>query len=55
MASQSASRFGWSPAQELALYLIHGLLHLCGYDDGTEPERRLMRRRERAILKLLGD
>jgi probable rRNA maturation factor len=34
---------------------VHGLLHLCGYDDQTESERRLMRKRERAILKLLGD
>ncbi|HEX4073376.1 MAG TPA: rRNA maturation RNase YbeY [Planctomycetaceae bacterium] len=55
MAVQSASQFDWSPAEELTLYLVHGLLHLCGYDDLTEPERRLMRRRERAILKLLGD
>jgi probable rRNA maturation factor len=55
MAVQSAPRFDWSPFDELTLYLVHGLLHLCGYDDLTEPERRLMRRRERAILKLLGD
>ncbi|HLJ09655.1 MAG TPA: rRNA maturation RNase YbeY [Planctomycetaceae bacterium] len=32
--------------QELALYLVHGLLHLCGYDDTTPREKRLMRRRE---------
>ncbi len=55
MAVRSAPRFDWSPAEELTLYLVHGLLHLCGYDDLTEPERRLMRRRERTILKLLGD
>jgi probable rRNA maturation factor len=55
MATQSAAGFGWSASQELKLYLVHGLLHLCGYDDGTETERRLMRRRERSILKLVGD
>jgi probable rRNA maturation factor len=55
MAAQSAVRFGWSASQELELYLVHGLLHLCGYDDGTDLERRLMRRRERSILKLAGD
>ena len=55
MALQSAPRFGWSAAEELALYLVHGLLHLCGYDDGSDSERRLMRKRERAILNLLGD
>lgn len=55
MATQSAVGFGWSTARELELYLVHGLLHLCGYDDGTGTERRLMRRRERSILKLVGD
>jgi len=55
MATQSAVGFGWSAARELELYLVHGLLHLCGYDDGTGTERRLMRRRERSILKLVGD
>ena len=54
MAVQSAPRFGLSASDELALYLVHGLLHLCGYDDLTDVERRLMRKRERAILKLLG-
>lgn len=55
MAVQTALRFGWSAQKELELYLIHGLLHLCGYDDGTVSQRRLMRRRERSILKLIGD
>jgi probable rRNA maturation factor len=55
MAAQTAVRFGWSASQELELYLVHGLLHLCGYDDGTDSERRLMRRRERSILRSLGD
>jgi probable rRNA maturation factor len=36
---------------ELALYLVHGLLHLCGYDDLTAKEKRLMRRREAEILQ----
>jgi len=53
MALKSAPRFGWTAAEELSLYLIHGLLHLCGYDDGTDSERRLMQKRERAILNLL--
>jgi len=35
---------------ELALYIVHGLLHLCGYDDHGESERQLMRSREREIL-----
>ncbi len=54
MAGQMAGRFGWSARDELTLYLVHGLLHLCGYDDLTPPERRIMRGRERAILAELG-
>jgi probable rRNA maturation factor len=55
MALQSASKFGWSGIDELTLYLVHGLLHLCGYDDVAASERRLMRKREQEILQLLGD
>jgi len=54
MALQSAPRFGWSASEELTLYLVHGLLHLCGYDDLTDAERRVMRNREREVLSLLG-
>jgi probable rRNA maturation factor len=39
---------------ELALYVIHGLLHLCGYDDHSEKERKEMRERERHYLRELG-
>jgi probable rRNA maturation factor len=54
MALESAPRFGWSAPEELTLYLVHGLLHLCGYDDLTDVERRVMRNREREMLSLLG-
>ncbi len=39
---------------ELALYALHGLLHLLGYDDGTPVQRRRMREREREILAAFG-
>ena len=54
MAAQRAPRFGWSAREELTLYLVHGLLHLCEYDDQTPRERRVMREREQAILAELG-
>lgn len=54
MALDTAGRFGWGPKDELALYLVHGVLHLCGYDDRTDRQRRTMRGRERAMLTLLG-
>ena len=43
-----------APQTELTLYLIHGLLHLCGYDDRTVNDRELMQSREKAILALWG-
>ncbi|MBW3540749.1 MAG: rRNA maturation RNase YbeY [Planctomycetes bacterium] len=53
-AHRRAPEFGWDHGDELALYLVHGLLHLAGYDD-LEPEARLeMRHREREILSLCG-
>ncbi len=39
-----------APWSELALYVVHGLLHLCGQDDQSEEDRGAMRRREHEIL-----
>jgi probable rRNA maturation factor len=39
---------------ELALYVIHGLLHLCGFDDKTNRGAAAMRERERHYLRQLG-
>jgi probable rRNA maturation factor len=51
MACETAARLSWSPHDELVLYVVHGLLHLCGYDDQSDEERSLMRARERATLR----
>ncbi len=40
-----------SPEAELELYVVHGLLHLLGYDDSTPAEARAMRRREIELLR----
>ncbi len=50
MALQTAHELGVDPRSELALYVVHGLLHLCGYEDGSESEIQLMRRREDEVL-----
>ena len=34
-AASSAPAYGWTPADELLLYVIHGALHLVGFDDTT--------------------
>ena len=39
---------------ELALYVIHGLLHLCGYGDKSPQDEKAMRQRERHYLRQLG-
>ena len=49
----NARRFGHSPTQELKVLLLHGLLHLAGYDHETDEGQ--MARKEavlRARLKL---
>lgn len=53
-ARDSAPRVGWSAADELLLYVIHGALHLVGYDDQTPHDRARMRDRERAHLARFG-
>jgi len=37
-------------ASELALYVVHGLLHSAGEDDLAPETRRRMRRREREVM-----
>jgi probable rRNA maturation factor len=54
MALTTAREIGVEPSHELALYIVHGLLHLCGYDDSREPDAGRMRRREDEILADLG-
>src|ERR1700751_2694865 len=52
-ACTAAAERNRSPADELLLYIIHGTLHLCGYDDFEDESRALMRARERYYLKAL--
>ena len=54
MAATTALASGADPMDELALYLVHGLLHLGGLDDSTAEEAAAMRIREGEILASLG-
>jgi probable rRNA maturation factor len=49
-ARHHARRFGSSLGQELRLYIVHGLLHLHGFDDRNEVEAQRMERMQRQIL-----
>jgi probable rRNA maturation factor len=53
-AVRSAADYGWLPHQELLLYVIHGALHLTGYDDGNRAARKRMNRRQDDYLSQLG-
>lgn len=44
MAERKGPEFGKEAAGELLLYLIHGLLHLVGYDDRESGDREKMHR-----------
>lgn len=50
-ARRQARRLGIPVSLELELLVVHGLLHLVGYDDGNRVEARLMHERERGILQ----
>ena len=52
-AVAQARRFRTTPPRELALYVVHGLLHLHGYDDRTPRQRARMRAAERRWLNRL--
>ena len=54
VAEANAAERGHAVAVELALYAVHGCLHLCGYDDGSPEDAREMRRKEREYLAALG-
>ena len=49
-AARQAAALGVSVALELDLLLVHGLLHLAGYDDHTPTGARRMHERAREIL-----
>ncbi len=54
MALQQAKARNIDPKAELLLYLVHGLLHLIGYDDRTPGEAQRMHQREDELLDHCG-
>jgi probable rRNA maturation factor len=54
-ASNAKDRPGIAAARaELALYIVHGILHLAGYDDHDPAAYKRMHAREDAILTTIG-
>jgi probable rRNA maturation factor len=54
LARDEARRRGIDPFEELLLYVVHGVLHLAGYDDHNASDRRKMYARETEVLEKLG-
>lgn len=52
--SREAENQAKTPDAHFAHLLVHGLLHLLGYDHQTDPEAKVMEAREVALLALLG-
>lgn len=50
VAASQAEEYGNSFEQEISLLLVHGLLHLCGYDHIQDDEAEVMEAREKELL-----
>jgi len=54
MANERARELNISPQAELMFYIVHGLLHILGYDDATAKGRRAMNKLQRRLLREFG-
>ncbi len=52
-ARREANTRGHTIKAELALYLVHGLLHACGYDEVGDADRMRIRKAEQEVLQRL--
>lgn len=48
-----AEEKGLDPYREVTLYMVHGLLHLLGYDDIDPEDRKVMRTKEQKYMHIL--
>jgi len=51
----NAKRFSNSFIRELFLYVIHGILHILGYDDIKQSERYIMERKQKKLFNSVID
>ena len=50
-AKRNARAFGISLGDELRLYIVHGLLHLHGFDDRNQASAGVMAKTQQKILR----
>ena len=53
-AAEQAEEYGHSLEREVMYLLVHGLLHLAGYDHMEDDEKKEMRQREEELLTVIG-
>ncbi len=53
-AERESKSHGLAPDQELLLYVVHGMLHLVGYDDKDQDARMVMRSKEKYFMEKFG-
>ena len=54
VAKRESEHRGHSLQNELLLYIVHGILHCCGFDDHDETSHTLMHEEEDKILSAIG-
>jgi len=54
IAKERAEEFSWTAEEEMLLYVVHGMLHLLGYDDTAPEKKAVMQEKERDYLATLG-
>ena len=54
VAERQTGQFGTTFEGELSVLLVHGLLHLCGYDHIEDDEAEVMESREAELLRGMG-
>lgn len=53
VAEENAEEYGVSVESELLRLVVHGVLHLIGYDDTDEVKKKLMKSEEDRLVELL--
>lgn len=53
VAIEYAKENNLNPLEECTLYIVHGMLHLFGYDDIKEKDRKVMKQAEKRYMEIL--
>jgi len=52
-AKRNAAQYTTNVKDEILLYMVHGVLHLLGYDDHSPSDVKKMRAKEDVLMRLL--